>query len=53
MLKKIAIISIAACLALVAAGYSTKEVTASIRGSRDVAEYRAAIDAALIRTRSR
>ena len=31
----------------------TKEVTASIAGSRDFAEYRAAIDAALNRTRSR
>jgi thiol-disulfide isomerase/thioredoxin len=31
---------------------STKDVTASIAGSRDVAEYRAAIDAALNRTTS-
>ena len=30
----------------------TKQVTASINGSRDVAEYRAAIDAALARSRS-
>jgi hypothetical protein len=120
LLKKIAVISIAACLALVAAGYvaylantapvaapistaeasnpskpflvldftddqttdasraaaervglgrifeesgstgvvlivdgPTKEVTASIAGSRDLADYRASIDAALNRTRSR